>query len=105
MTVGEIKKQPSRESKLSHTLESKKTKPTSNHTVTNKQTAAKSIYYNRRASCRQVITFAFIEFHPNYELSCCKIVFFCQIYRNFIFFVQLFSISGQLFCNFLNTER
>ena len=52
MTVGKDKKQPSRISRIniSHILEGKKTKATSNHTDTHKQTATKSIYYNSRDS-------------------------------------------------------
>ena len=52
MTVGEVKKQSSCKLRinLSHTLEGNKIKPTSTHTDTNKHTAAKPIYYNRRAS-------------------------------------------------------
>ena len=43
MTVGEVKKQSSRNSRinLSNTLVGKKIKPSSNHTVTHKHTAAK----------------------------------------------------------------
>ena len=45
MTVGEVKKQSSRNSrkKLSRNLEGEKAKPSSNHTVTRKYTAAKKI--------------------------------------------------------------
>ena len=52
MTVVKVKKQSSRNSRmnLSHTLEGNKTKPTSDHTGTQKHTAAKSIYYNSKAS-------------------------------------------------------
>ena len=43
MKAGKMKKQSSRNSRtnISHTLEGKKTKPTNNHTITRKHTAAK----------------------------------------------------------------
>ena len=52
MTVGKVKRQSSRNSRinLSHALQGNKTKATSNHTATQKHTAAKSIHYTRRAS-------------------------------------------------------
>ena len=52
MTVGKVNKHSSRNSRinLSYTLESNKTKPTTNHTGTHKHTTAKSKYYNRKAS-------------------------------------------------------
>ena len=52
MTVGEVRKQSRRNSRLniSHNLGGRKTKPSSNQTFTHKHTTEKSIYNNTRAS-------------------------------------------------------
>ena len=58
MTVGKVEKQTSQISRINlrHTLEGKKSKQTSNHTDTHKQTAAKSIYYNKKSKDNPTVT-------------------------------------------------